>query len=653
MVHWLKHVCIGLLLTPSLCTAFSISNDAFLNTEKLLKKRQYSLFDQTFPSIQQHPLAPYLEAKRLQTQFYKKPIQQIDDFLTRYKGQQPAIELQKKWVIYLAKKQEWSLFLSYYTPTSNLTLQCHRIKALESTKRQFDAIKEGQDIWLLGVSLPKTCDKVFKNWERHGFLSQDLIWQRLVTATQKRQYKLVRYLTKKLSTDYKKNAYLLKDLWRYPEKLLNYSDVQPLTSDIRFLILNKLLKKQPDILFNHNYEKHLNTQDYDEEQQNVLTKTAIHSYALKSEVNNFNWYELAKTKQLLDLNLKEAFLQGAINNSNWPLYTHLFKLMNNDIHAEPKWLYWQGRALQSLGANAKEQNKFYQQAATHRDFYGFLASQKIGIIASMNHTPSHVPASLLQRVRLLPGVKRALALYELNRTVQARREWQTVFDAQTDEAKEALAILAGRLDWSDRAIMGLAKIKSWHDLQLRFPLAHDQYFDKAAQKNNINKHWIYGIARQESAFMHDVRSSAGATGLMQLMPKTAKSVSKKMRIPYSKKKLIDPAYNIKLGSRYLQYLLKRYDGNRVLATAAYNAGPGNVNRWLKRFNGDIDIWIEQIPFKETKEYVQRVLTYSTIYSYRLGFLQPVLDDTTLTAWAQIQPAELKISKANIKQNGKG
>lgn len=153
--------------------------------------------------------------------------------------------------------------------------------------------------------------------------------------------------------------------------------------------------------------------------------------------------------------------------------------------------------------------------------------------------------------------------------------------------------------------------------------------------------------------MHDVRSSAGATGLMQLMPKTARSVSKRMRIPYSSKKLIDPAYNIQLGSRYLQYLLKRYDGNRVLATAAYNAGPGNVNRWLKRFNGDIDIWIEQIPFKETKEYVQRVLTYSTIYSYRLGFLQPLLDDTTLTAWAQIQPEELKISKANIEQNGKG
>ena len=126
-----------------------------------------------------------------------------------------------------------------------------------------------------------------------------------------------------------------------------------------------------------------------------------------------------------------------------------------------------------------------------------------------------------------------------------------------------------------------------------------------------------------------------------------------MRIAYSSKRLVDPSYNIQLGGHYLQYLLKRYNGNRVLATAAYNAGPGNVKRWLKQNQGPIDIWIEQIPFNETKQYVQRVLAYSTIYSYRLGYLQPMLDDTTISAWALLQPEDLQISKANIKQNGKG
>lgn len=652
MANCLIKICFLLLLVPSISLSLPISHDDYLKAETMLQKRQYTRFDEIFPSITKHPLAPYMEAKRLQTQFHKKPIIEIDDFLQRYKGEQPALQLHKKWMYYLAKKQEWKLFLSYYTPTNNFSLQCHRITALESTKQHFQAIKDGQDIWLQGVSLPKACDRVFKNWERHGFLSQDLIWQRLITATTKRQYKLVRYLRKKLSSDYKAKAYVLRDLWRNPEDLLTHDKADLLSKDVQFLVFNKAIKKQPELLLD-NPKQAAFYGSFDQQQQLELAKTAINSLAKSSPDNAFIWYEYASQHNLLTQPLQESFLQGAITKENWPLYVHLFKLSNHEIHAEPKWQYWQGRALSALGAETSKSEIHFKLASTHRDFYGFLASQKVGISASMNHAPSHVPASVLQRVRLIPGIKRALAFYELNRIVQARREWQTVFDTQDEISKEALAILAGRIDWSDRAIMSLAQIESWHDLQLRFPLAHQEYFDKAAQKNNINMHWIYGIARQESAFMHDARSPVGATGLMQLMPQTARSVSRRMRVSYSSKKLVDPAYNIKLGSHYLQYLLKRYDGNRVLATAAYNAGPGNVNRWLKRYSGDIDVWIEQIPFNETKEYVQRVLTYSTIYSYRLGFLQPLIDDTTLAAWTQLKPPELKLSKANLKQNGKG
>jgi len=653
MIRSIKPLILLLLLFPSIGYSITVSHDAFLAAEKMLNKKQYTKFDQTFPNIQNHPLAPYLEAKRLRTQFYKKPTVKIDDFLKRFKGQQPAIQLQKQWVHYLARKQEWSLFLSYYMPTSNLTLQCHRVNALQSTKRQFDAIKEGQDLWLLGVSLPKACDSVFKDWKRHGFLSQDLIWQRLIKATEKRQYKLVRYLRKQLSTDYKEKAYVLREIWLNPETVLSHPKAHQLSNDVKVTLLRKALKKDPRIILKSKQELPALSNKLDDEQKRKLVQTALNSLATQSDSDSFEWYEYAKAQGYLDFDLEESFLQGAINTENWPLYIHLFKLSTQQVHREPKWQYWQGRALTSIGANYQQSFKFFEQAATHRDYYGFLASQKMGISPSMNHDPSHVPASILQSVRLLPEVKRALAFYELGRTVQARREWQTVFEKQGDSEKEALAILAGRLDWSDRAIMSLAQIKSWHDLQLRFPLAHDEYFDKAAQINGIKKHWIYGIARQESAFMHDARSPVGATGLMQLMPQTAKSVSKRMRIRYSSRKLIDPGYNIKLGSHYLRYLLKRYNGNRVLATAAYNAGPGNVNRWLKRFDGDIDVWIEQIPFKETKEYVQRVLTYSTIYSYRLGYLQPLIDDQTLSAWAQLKPPELKISSANHKHNDKG
>lgn len=651
MGHWLKTIGCLLLAVSSGTFAMTPQLDDFLKAERLLKKRHYSQYQKAFVELEQHPLAPYLESRWLRTQFYKKPIAQIDDFLKRYEQEQPAIGLHKKWLYYLAKKQEWSLFLSYYQPTSNLSLRCHRIKALENTKRQFDAIKEGQELWLLGVSLPKACDKVYKDWQRNGYLSQDLIWQRLLNAKPKRQYKLVRYLKRKLDKQHKAKAKLLDRYWRSPQQVFEDKTALTLAPKVRYLILTKALKKHPDTLLEQ--AAHPIFEGFDHEQKAHLRSIAMQASAKQSADNIFEWYSLAESNNELTPKLQAAFLQGALKKQNWPLYSHLFKLSATQITQEPKWQYWQGRALSTLGAPLMQSHHHYELASKHRDFYGFLASQQLGISPSMNHSPTHVPSSVIQRMRLTPGIKRALALFELGRIPQARREWQTVFNQQSHEDKQALAMLAGRLEWSDRAIMSLAQIKRWHDLQLRFPLAHDHLFEKAAKKNRINKHWIYGIARQESAFMHDARSPVGATGLMQIMPSTARSISRRMRVAYSSKRLVDPGYNIKLGGHYLQHLLKRYDGNRVLATAAYNAGPGNVKRWLKKYQGPLDIWIEHIPFNETKEYVQRVLTYSTIYSYRLGYLQPMLDDNTISAWAQLQPEELNISVADIKQNGKG
>ncbi len=651
MGNWLKTV--GCLLVATCSSVFAMvpDQDEFLKAERLLNKRQYTQFQKALVEIEKHPLAPYLEARWIRTQFHNKPIEKIDNFLKRYDQEQPAIDLQRRWLSYLAKKQEWPLFLSYYQPTSSLTLKCQRIRALESTKREFDAIKEGQELWLLGVSLPKACDTVYKDWERNGYLSQDLIWQRLINAKPKRQYKLVRYLKRKLDKNYAEKAKLLDLYWSHPQRLFNDTKALTLTPQVRYLVLSKALKKHPEAFIDK--ASHPIFKDLDYEQKKQLRIIAIKASAQNSPEDIFDWYNLAKTNHELSDDMQQEFLQGALKKQNWPLYTHLFKLSSQTVKQEPKWQYWQGRALGVLGAPVGESRSYYELASVHRNFYGFLASQQIGISATMNHEPTHVPPSIIQRMRLNAGVKRALALLDLGRVPQARREWQTEFNKQTEEGKQGLAILAGRLEWSDRAIMSLAQIKSWHDLQLRFPLAHDQLFEKAAQKNRINKSWIYGIARQESAFMQDARSPVGATGLMQIMPSTARGISRRMRIAYSSKRLIDPGYNIQLGGHYLQHLLKRYDGNRVLATAAYNAGPGNVKRWLKRYQGPIDIWIEHIPFRETKEYVQRVLTYSTIYSYRLGYLKPILDDNTITAWAQLQPEELTVSQAIFQPNDKG
>jgi soluble lytic murein transglycosylase len=617
----------------------------YIKAETQLKNRQYQKFNKTMETeLADHPLKHYLTAEWIRTQFYRKPIPEIDAFLKRFKDQPPANKLNNRWLAYLARKQEWELFLYYYTPTQSLVRQCQRITALESTNNQFEAISDGQALWLKGVPLPKQCDTVFNNWRRIGYLSQDLIWERLMNAQTNRHGKLVSYLKKQLSKDTLKQFKVIQSAWRRPGTTFTDKRLLSLNVSIRNTLLARAIKRFPNYWLEMNSNPIFSS--LNQSQLDKLEVIAITSGAKQKDKKQFYWYQLAIQNNLLTEDLQKTFLQGAVQSQNWPLYSHLYKLSPSTIKDAGKWLYWRARSLELMGAHRHISHSIYRVAADFRNYYGFLASQQLGISASMNHNPTKVEASVMQKTRIQPNVKRALALLDLNRISGARREWQLAFDNLDQAGRQALALLAGRLEWSDRSIMTLAKLKDWHDLQLRFPLAHEPLFDQAAKRSNIEKTWIYGIARQESAFMYDVRSHVGATGLMQLMPATAKGVSKRLRLKYSKHKLIDPNYNVRLGSHYLKMLLKRYKGNRVLATAAYNAGPSNVNRWLKRFDGPLDIWIENIPFNETKQYVQRVMAYSTIYSYRLGGLQPLFDLDTLDSWHHQSDEFLTASKSD-------
>ncbi|MBT8087758.1 MAG: transglycosylase SLT domain-containing protein, partial [Gammaproteobacteria bacterium] len=190
----------------------------------------------------------------------------------------------------------------------------------------------------------------------------------------------------------------------------------------------------------------------------------------------------------------------------------------------------------------------------------------------------------------------------------------------SSDDKQQAAILAHRWGWHSRAIATAASLGEYDDLMIRYPLPHQQSFEQFSSAARISPTWAYGIARSESLFMRDVRSSAGAIGLMQLMPSTGRAVARKIRLPYSGlRTLTDPDSNIRLGTSYLGQMAERYSGNPVLATAAYNAGPHRVDRWLPE-NGSEDarVWIENIPFNETRKYVKRVLAAQTIFDWRIS-----------------------------------
>ena len=193
--------------------------------------------------------------------------------------------------------------------------------------------------------------------------------------------------------------------------------------------------------------------------------------------------------------------------------------------------------------------------------------------------------------------------------------------------------------------------KSWDSLSERFPVAHKDIFTRHARQLDIPISWSLAVARQESAFMPDARSSAGARGLMQLMPSTARIIARTEGIKYSSRsKLLDVDFNIRLGSHYLSWMLVRYNNNRILASAAYNAGPGNVDKWLDK-DLALDAWIETIPFKETRNYVKNVLAYSAIYNYLLDQESPFIFSGEKEQFGNLKPSERVSVPTHLSSRG--
>src|SRR5690606_11198374 len=209
----------------------------------------------------------------------------------------------------------------------------------------------------------------------------------------------------------------------------------------------------------------------------------------------------------------------------------------------------------------------------------------------------------------------------------ARREWYHISRVFSREELIAQAKLAHDLDWHFPAIRTLSQARHWDDLDVRFPMPYRSSLTSAAKSRGLHSSWVYAITRQESAFMDDARSHAGAIGLMQLMPATARETARRFGISLnSTYQVLKPETNIQLGTAYLSQVSAQFDGHRILASAAYNAGPTRVRQWLRGADHlESDVWVENIPFDEPRQYVQNVLTYSVIYGQKLNAPQQLVE----------------------------
>jgi len=609
---------LAILTTPAFAKSIESQRKDYLAAKKALDTKQYKTFGKIANTLKDYPLYPYLRYEYLRKHLWKLKDGEIITFLNRYPDLPVTAGLRKSWLKLLVKRGHWQTFLDNYTPQSNTTLQCYQLQARIKTNNDTFLLEDIRTTWLAGNSLPSQCDPAFALLYKSDLMTDELVWERLRLSMQNNQLSLVNYLSTRLDPKHKALAKQWVQIHQNPYKYTLKPKLED-TPIAREILTHGILR-----LARKDVAKAIKRLDALKEQFSFTSDEV-------AEIERTLAIRAASNKSKLALQLLDQIdnrhvndkvfhyrLRLALANHDWPILKKWTTGQVPDVDLEMRWRYWHARALEETGEPDKAK-EIYAALAKERDYYGFLAADRVNVAYDMNNHPLPENLEEFNRIESLPAIKRAYEFYKLNMKYPGRREWHHALNNMTSYQMQMAAAVVTQWGWHNRAIFTMGRAKAYDNLELRFPILFADLLNKYAKKRNIDPSWMYGLVRAESAFIEDVKSPAGALGLMQVMPKTGSETAKRIGLKgFKTSKLKQAETNIPIGSAYMKQMLDRFNGNMVLATAAYNAGPHRVSKWLpKKGCEEPDIWVEQIPFRETRKYVRRVLTYANIYDWRL------------------------------------
>jgi soluble lytic murein transglycosylase len=594
--------------------------ELFLEAEVALKSGDTTAFGKLKEQLVDYPLYSYLEFWQLRRGLSLAKATDVKAFLDRYQGQSVASRLRISWLHQLGRRQDWNNYLYFYQPQNSVILRCYDIRArLSKGEGREQALEEALELWLVGYSQPDACDPAFDQLYNSSLITGERVWERVRLAFANQKTSLAGYLAKRLSSEDRNWVERWQYAHRRPTAALSKAwakEDTPLVRDILTHALWRLASHKPEQAWKHWQEINRSHRFNAQQAGKVLQRIAL-TGALRRHPQASEW--LTKVPdQAVNNDIRQWRVRTALSEADWEKALQwLDELDVADRDAET-WRYWRAYALNADGAKGDAFSE-YARLAGERSYYGFLAADQLQRSYQMNDSRVSYDKEYMERIQRLPGIERARELYLAGKHLDARREWYRATLAMPEHELKLAALLAHRWGWHDRAILTASRAKYWSDLTLRFPLPHRESIFANADQYELDPALIYGVIRQESAFMEDARSPVGALGLMQLMPQTGKQTARALKIRYQgNQALLQSDQNIRLGSAYLNKLLKRFNDSPVLAAAAYNAGPHRVNRWLPREKSmDASLWAELIPFKETRHYVRRVLAYATVFEWRL------------------------------------
>jgi len=591
----------------------SVLRARFLKAEKTINKVDNQQAEKLLSDLHDYPLKPYIELEYLSRSLGNTPL--VQQFIDKHKGTPLEWSMKKRWLMYLASAQLTQPFLKNYEYGSDTLLDCY---ALEMRLINEPAAKVWPDVtalWVVGESQPKECDALFKRWQKAGQRNTDVVLTRLRNAADGGDERIIPYIRTLLPS----NLQYLGDKWKQVianPSLVSKQKFLPLKHKaerelVRYAV-EKLVWKKPDQALAI-YQRFASDPALTKAQRIRMARQLAIALASKNDIRAEKFLKMVPLADKDDL-----FLQWQVawhlRRSDWVQVQNILHELPKEQQDKEQRQYWLARAMLATG-QTDHGNQIMKKLATERSYYGYMAAARLGLTPALGHKPVPVTAAQYQSFKRSGSILRMREWEAIGRPNAAKRELNFLQKYGSEQQKLSAAKLAFDSGWYDRAIAALADAEYWDDVEMRFPMVFNKEIQKHAKAANVDPAWAMAITRRESTFLATAQSPVGAQGLMQIMPQTAKHLAGRTVRP---EQLMNPNFNIDMGTEYLNYLMKANDNNLVFATASYNAGYSRVKSWMPKGQQlELDVWIENIPFKETRDYVKAVLTYYQIYNIRM------------------------------------
>jgi soluble lytic murein transglycosylase len=650
-MHWLA---LPLLITATAQGA-ALDED-FLAAREAFQSNNAARFETHASRLQGHLLEPYVAYWRLSLKLEEASPEEVRGFFAANRDGPLAERLRSDWLKLLGERGEWDLFNAELPllAARDVEIICYALRSRMQSKPE-ETLPQARSLWFVNRDLPDSCTPLLEAMVAAGTLSGDDLWSRIRLALEAGRVTQARRIAEWLPAGEAPEPRSLEQAASNPAGFLERQSYNLKTRagrETAMFAVHRLARVAPPQAARHWTRVE---ERFSREERAYVWGMIGYLGAMRHDPDALAWY--ARAGDLSDLQLSWK-VRAALRARNWQEVLSAVDAMTEREQSVSAWRYWKARALSAMG-RGEEANELLQPLATEFGFYGQLAQEEMGARIAAPSTTYQPSAEDLRAMGQHAGLRRALELYRLNLRTEANGEWLWAIRGFGDRQLLAAAEVARRHEVYDRAINTADRTVGLHDFALRYPAPYRDVLKTHTSQLALDEAWVYGVIRQESRFIPDARSVAGASGLMQLMPDTARWVAKRIGLKnWRWSQVTDVGTNVGLGTYYLRHVLDTFDGQPVLASAAYNAGPTRARAWRPEASMEGAVFAETIPFTETRLYVKNVMANATYYAHsfsqqlqslklRLGLVGPLQEDTGAPATDALD----LVSSSRLSVNG--